>query len=170
MNEGKKFEKSFILSLEKQGFYVIRLPDPPQSFGMDSNFLRFSNKNPYDFLVYKKNTLFCLELKSCASTSFSIQFEKEEKGKDIKIHQIEGLMKAREFEGINSGFIFNFRKVNRTYYLDIKKFSNFLKSISKKSINEEDVVNHKGVLIPQTLLRTKYYYEFERVINLEQIS
>jgi len=141
---------------------VIRIPDPPQSFNMGDSTLRFANKNPYDLVVYKNPNLYCLELKSNKSKSISIQFNKQEKGKDIKLHQIEGLTKASLNKGVKSGFILNYRSTNNTYYLDIKDFNEFLRATTKKSINENDVVE-KGVLIPQELIRVKYYYDFKRV-------
>ena len=124
MNEGKKFEQQFKKSLLKDEFYVLRIPDPPQSFNMSDKQLRFSNKNPYDLIAFKDSTLYCLELKSNNSTSFSIQTSKDEKGKDIKLHQIEGLKEASEYENIIAGFILNFRKINKTYFIDINTFLN----------------------------------------------
>ena len=165
MNEGKKFEEQFKASLIKDNFLVIRLPDPPQSFNMGDTKLRFANKNPYDLVVYKNPNLFCLELKSNKSKSISIQFNKREKGKDIKLHQIEGLTKASQNKGVRSGFILNYRNTNNTYFLDINDFNEFLATSNKKSINENDV-SKKGVLIPQELVRVKYYYDFNRVGEL----
>jgi len=167
MNEGKKFEEQFKASLIKDNFLVIRLPDPPQSFNMGDNSLRFANKNPYDLVVYKNPNLYCLELKSNKSKSISIQFDKQEKGKDIKLHQIDGLTKASQNKGVRSGFILNYRSTNNTYYLDIKDFNEFLRTSSKKSINENDV-SKNGVLIPQTQIRVKYYYDFKRVVELKK--
>lgn len=163
MNKGKEFEHQFKISLEKQGFYVLRLSDPPQSFSMMDKQLRFSNKNPYDFQVFKNGKLYCLELKSTASTSFSIQFSKGEKGKDIKTHQIEGLLNSSKYKDVTSGFILNFRKTNNTYFLEINNFIGFEAITSKKSINESDVIKYHGILIPQEKLRVKYIYDFESI-------
>ena len=160
MNEGKKFEQQFKKSLLKDNFYVVRIPDPPQSFNMSDKQLRFSNKNPFDLIAFKNKTLYCLELKSNNSTSFSIQTNKDEKGKAIKLHQIEGLKEASEYEGVIAGFVINFRKVNRTYFLDINNFLEFINNTSKKSINEDDIIKKGGKLIPQKLIRVNYYYDF----------
>ena len=160
MNAGKKFEQQFKKSLLKDNFYVVRIPDPPQSFNQSDKQLRFSNKNPFDLIAFKNKTLYCLELKSNNSTSFSIQTSKEEKGKDIKLHQIEGLKEASEYEGVIAGFIINFRKVNRTYFLDINDFEYLYFHADKKSMNEEDIIKNRGKLIPQKLIRVNYYYDF----------
>jgi len=161
MNEGKKFELAFKKSLLKDNFYVVRISDPPQSFNQSDKQLRFSNKNPFDLIAFKNKTLYCLELKSNNSTSFSIQTSKEEKGKDIKLHQIEGLFNASKYENIIAGFILNFRKINnRTYFIDINNFLEFINNTSKKSMNEEDIIKNGGKLIPQKLIRANYYYDF----------
>src|SRR5690554_830637 len=160
MNAGKKFETCFKKSLLKDDFYVVRIPDPPQSFNQMDKQLRFSNKNPYDLIAFKNGKMYCLELKSCNSTSFSIQFDKKEKGKNIKIHQIEGLRNASKHKEVIAGFIFNFRKVKKTYFLEINNFGGFMISTDKKSINEQDVKDFNGILIPQKLIRVNYYYDF----------
>lgn len=165
MNEGKKFEHHFHKSLEKEDFYVLRLVDPPSSFGKDSTRVRFSAKNPYDFLAYKSPYLFCLELKSVIGTSISFQTEEEAKQKkntsaNIKWHQIESLMKAGNFDGVEPMFIINFRKTNQTYAIPIAEFIAYAERITKKSINEQDC-KAMGILIPQTLNRTSYHYNFQ---------
>ena len=165
MNEGKKFEHQFHKSLEKEDFYVLRLIDPPSSFGKDSTKVRFSAKNPYDFLTYKAPYLFCLELKSVIGTSVSFQTEEEAKQKlntsaNIKWHQIEALMKANNFDGVEPMFVINFRKTNQTYAIPIAEFITYTSKITKKSINESDC-EAMGTLIPQTLNRTSYHYNFQ---------
>src|SRR5690554_2379324 len=123
MNAGKKFETYFKKSLIKDNFYVVRIPDPPQSFNQSDKQLRFSNKNPYDLIAFKNGKMYCLELKTTNSTSFSYQKDIKEKGKNIKIHQIKGLTEADYHDkDIIAGFVLNFRKVNRTYFLDINDF------------------------------------------------
>ena len=151
MNEGKKFEHQFHKSLEKEDFYVLRLVDPPSSFGKDSTRVRFSAKNPYDFVAYKSPYLFCLELKSVIGTSVSFQTEEEAKQKkntsaNIKWHQIESLMKADNFDGVEPMFIINFRKTNQTYAIPIAEFIAYTARITKKSINEQDCIK-MGILI-----------------------
>lgn len=165
MNVGKKFESQFKKSLLKDNFYVVRIPDPPQSFNQSDKQLRFSNKNPFDLIAFKNKTLYCLELKSNNSTSFSIQTNKDEKGKNIKLHQIEGLKEASEYEGVIAGFILNFRKINKTYFIDINNFLEYFNNTSKKSINEDDIKTHRGILIPQKLIRVNFTYDFMNIVN-----
>ncbi len=181
MNEGKKFEHQFHKSLEKEDFYVLRLVDPPSSFGKDSTRVRFSAKNPYDFVAYKSPYLFCLELKSVIGTSVSFQTEEEAKQKkntsaNIKWHQIESLMKADNFDGVEPMFVINFRKTNQTYAIPIAEFIAYTERITKKSINKSEC-EAMGILIPQTLNRKSYHYNFQSIyegtslrITLRKIS
>jgi penicillin-binding protein-related factor A (putative recombinase) len=166
MNSGKQFENDFKDSIPNE-IYWIRLKDPAQSFGDNTN-LRFSLPNPYDYLMYIDNLLFVLELKSNQSTSFSIQHTKEEKGKDIKLHQIEGLTEASKFPGVYAGLVLNFRKTCNTYWLDIKKFNEFNNETDKKSINEEDAKKFDGVLIESQIKKVRYKYFIGKLI--EKIS
>jgi len=107
-----------------------------------------------------------LELKSTQGTSFSFQKTKEDKNKMIKIHQIDGLMKAQKHEGVYAGLVFNFRNVERTYWMCIKDFYLFYKFTNKKSINEKDIQENSGILIPQVKKRIRYTYDVSKMIEL----
>ena len=153
MNEGKLFETDFKNSIPPDTYY-LRIHDNPQSFNQTDN-LRFSPKNPYDALMYIFPNLFTLELKTTIGTSFSFN------GKTpmIKKHQIEGLDKSSKHKGIISGFIFNFRKVNKTYFLPIDKFLNYKNSTDKKSINQKDIIDSGAIEVRGEIkrVRTKFY-------------
>lgn len=163
MNSGKQFEQDFKNSISKN-IYWLRLNDPAQSFG-DNKTLRFSPNNPYDIFIYLYPNYFPFELKSTQGTSFSIQKNKEEKGKDIKLNQIEGLTKASQYDGVCAGFIFNFRKVEHTYWLNIKSFNGFNINTIKKSINENDVIEFGGILIGQRKKKVRYSYDVDKMIE-----
>ena len=126
MNTGKVFEQNFKKSVDESKIYYLRLKDSPASFGQDSSKVRFTADNPYDNFCFYERTLFPLELKSTKSTSFSFQRNKKEKGKNIKLSQIEGLTMASKYEGIYAGFIFNFDK-GETVWMNIKDFSGSMK-------------------------------------------
>jgi len=162
VNAGKDFEQQFQKSIPKDVYY-LRIKDTANNFTRSSN-SRFATLNPFDFLLFKTNVLFPFELKSTKGTSFSIQFDKSEKGKDIKKHQIECLEYAASFQNILSGFLFDFRNSN-TYWLSIENFCNFLKSTNKKSINEKDVISHNGIVVEKKLLRVKYKYNIDKLLN-----
>ena len=107
-----------------------------------------------------------MELKSTKGTSFS--FEKEGAGngnKLIKLSQIHGLNEVSQFKNAKAGFIFNFRDVHRTYYLDIINFMRFYNNTSKFSINEKDIIEYEGVLIESKLLKVRYRYNVEKLLN-----
>ena len=107
-----------------------------------------------------------MELKSTKGTSFS--FEKEGSGngnKLIKESQIFGLYEANKFKNVRAGFIFNFRDVHNTYYLDINNFMEFYDSTNKFSINEKDIIEYKGVLVESKLLKVRYRYKVEKLLK-----
>ncbi len=165
MNQGKVFEAKFKESVPDDVFY-LRLKDSPSSFmRQGGGAVRFTYENPYDSLIFYKGSLYCLELKSTQSTSLSIQMDKSEKGKNIKINQIEGLTEASSYEEAYSGFILDFRKTGNTYFLSIKDFNHFLSNTAKKSINENDVVENNGILVDKKLKRVHYDYNIAKMLE-----
>ncbi|MDD4779033.1 MAG: Holliday junction resolvase RecU [Tissierellia bacterium] len=165
-NEGKKFEEDFKNSIDESKIYYYRLRDSASSFGGGNDSTRFSIKNDYDCFIYLSPNYFPFELKSKQNTSVGIQKTKEEKGKDIKLHQIEGLTKASQYEGIYAGLLLNFRSTEHTYWLDIKNFNRFNEGTNKKSINENDVIEYGGLLVPQTLKKVRYRYDIDKMIKM----
>jgi penicillin-binding protein-related factor A (putative recombinase) len=166
VNTGKIFEEDIKKSIDTNRIYYYRLRDAASSFGGGNDSLRFSIKNDYDCFMFLSPNFFPLELKSNQGTSFSIQKEKEDKGKDIKLNQIEGLTKAGEYPNSYAGFLFNFRSTEHTYWLDIRNFNEFNSITVKKSINEKDVIEYKGLLIPQTLKKVRYRYDIDKMIEM----
>lgn len=159
MNSGKSFEQQFKESVPVGlNYYYNRLKDSANSFNKNQGCLRFTLNQPYDCQIYHHPNLFCFELKSKSTKSLSIQKEKES-GKDIKRHQISGLLEADSHYGVFGGFIINFRDTNNTYFLWVQDFVRFEKSCDKKSINEKDVVAFGGIIIKQELKRVKYVYD-----------
>lgn len=169
-NQGKIFEDNFKKSTPDYSLFY-RLPDSAQSFGGCNN-LRFSRKNPFDFLLWdsKKHRLFALELKSVAGKSISFERKKDEYG-EIHYHQIEGLNSWNKYDGIVCGFIIEFRKIETTVFIDIKDFLEITDKIPKKSFNFDDLSTYeiKHSIISQKKARTHYTYgvdEFLMSINV----
>lgn len=111
----------------------------------------------------------CVECKYTKHISMSIQQDKDDKNKMIKLHQIEALTKASEFEGIKAGFLLCFynEQTNQesTYYMPIQNFNKFLKSTNKKSINIIDVATYGCVKVEQVKLRTHYHYDIKGLFD-----
>jgi recombination protein U len=165
-NEGKKFEEDFKKSIDEDKIYFYRLRDSGSAFGNGNDSCRFSTSNEYDCFIYLQPNFFPFELKSTQGTSMSIQKDKTEKSKMIKLHQIEGLTRASKYEGIYAGFILNFRDIEHTYWLDIKDFNRFNETTDKKSINEKDIVESGGILIPQEKKKVRYRYFINKMIEM----
>lgn len=164
-NAGKRFEKDWIESVPDD-VYCLRLNDPAQAFG-GNDATRFSPHNPYDFVMYKYPHYFALELKSTKGTSLT--FWREDFGKGqymIKKWQILGLLKASEHPGVVAGIIINFRGVNRTYFCEAESFYNYIGGLSKKSINEQDVIALGGIIINQKQLKVRWRYDMEGFIDV----
>ena len=168
MNEGKKFEQAWKLSIPPLTYFQ-RIRDPAQSFNQ-SDTLRFSLQNPYDCFMFQYPVLFTLELKSTEGSSMT--FYRDDFVNDGKKHtfmvkknQIVGLQESNKYKGIISGFLFNWRKTNHTYFLSVDKFLEMTNQMDKKSFNETDVINANAYLIEQELKRTNYKYNIQKFID-----
>ena len=162
---GKIFEEDIKKSIDEDRCLLIRLNDQPQSF---ANTAKFSLRNPCDFLLYDSFTkLFVpIELKTTKYRSMSFEDIKEENPKNALIHkhQIEGLLKFSEYDGVESGFLLNFRTdetgIQRTYFISIQDFVSMCEKIDKKSFNEIDLLtigNAKKINGVKKRTRYKWY-------------
>lgn len=164
-NSGKVFEEALKKSVDEKTMYYYRLKDPASSFGQDSSKTRFSLSNEYDCFIFYKSNLFTLELKSTEQSSMSIQREKSEKSKMIKLNQIDGLNRSGKYNNTHSGFMLDFRTTKNTYFLSIDEFMRFLNESDKKSINEKDVIEYNGVVVESKLLQVNYRYNLVKLFD-----
>lgn len=112
--------------------------------------------NEADFLVYLYPNLYLFELKSHKGKS--IPFE------CIRDGQLLGLYRLSDFGGIFGGFIFNFRDVERTFYLSIDKVYSFMLESDRKSFPISWCESY-GIELEQKKLRTRYKYNVEKLLN-----
>lgn len=89
------------------------------------------------------------------------------KASSIKYHQINNLL-SDDRMGLKSIFLFDFRKNNTTYCMEIKKFDNFWKSTNKKSINESDILEYGGFIVPKKQIgkSSRWEYDLEKILLL----
>lgn len=161
-NIGKVFERNWKNSIPNNIFYY-RPPDSAQSFGTNQN-LRFSAKSPCDCFMFTGNFLYALELKSVGSKSISFEKEKTDKGV-IHKHQIDNLYKFSSYSNIVSGFIFDFRLSNSTYFCSINDFIHMISNLNKKSFNESDMINLcNPIEIKKSKLKVNYRYDINDFI------
>lgn len=165
-NIGKIFEQDFKKSVPDYAL-LYRLPDAAQSFGGSGN-LRFSHKNPFDFILWdsKRHILYALEMKTVKGKSISFERSKEE-NKEIHYHQIKGLNAWNKYDGIVCGFIIEFREIETTVFIDIDSFNSLVDRTPKKSFNINDIVN-SGLpyfIIAQQKKRTRYMYDIDDFLS-----
>lgn len=164
-NVGKVFEQDFQKSVPDYTL-LYRLPDSAQSFGGGNN-LRFSRKNPFDFLLWdsKKHILYALEMKTVKGKSISFERSKDET-REIHYHQIKGLNEWNRFDGIVCGFIIEFRQIETTVFISIDSFNSLIEKTDKKSFNYADLESSglPYIIIPQEKKRTRYIYDVESLL------
>lgn len=166
MNEGKRFEQDFQSSVPDYAL-IYRLRDPAQSFGKNNN-LRFSARNPFDYLMWDSmnRNLYALELKSIKGNSISFERSKDDRG-DIHYYQIEGLNHWNKYPGIICGFVIEFRSFEKTIFLSIIEFNRLSNIIQKKSItlNDLEIYRIQYTIIPSRLVRTHFRYDLNSFIE-----
>ena len=166
MNQGKVFEQSFSKSVPNYAL-LYRLPDPAQSFDTQNN-LRFSRKNPFDFILWdsNKHILYALEMKTVSGKSISFERKKEDKGM-IHYHQICGLNKWNTFDGITCGIIVEFRQIEKTVFIDIEQMNRIMNVVQKKSFSFDDLddCDIKYTIIEQKLARARYTYDVDNFLR-----
>lgn len=165
-NTGKILESQWAKSVPD---YVLlcRLPDSAQSFG-GSNNLRFSRKNPFDYIMWdsKQRLLYALELKTVKGKSISFERSKEENG-EIHFHQIEGLKEWNKYDNTICGLVVEFRELEKTIFIDIEEFNRLMVLIQKKSFNLDDLMTNgiKHTVIAQKKARTRYTYDVDGFLS-----
>ncbi|MGG2091373.1 hypothetical protein AB1283_26020 [Bacillus sp. S13(2024)] len=137
-SEGKEFESSIEESCKEQKIYYFRVRDV-NPMALKSGFA--VPKNKFDTLIYYKNHLFPIEMKSTKGNKISFSES------IIKANQIHNLKEACEYEGLIPGFIFNFREHdNKTYFVHINDFlkykniaENKLEHTYKSKVNKSSI-------------------------------
>jgi len=152
-NVGKLFEEDFIASVPEDVF-KFRFRDLPYFLTKNSKYT--VNNNPADFFIFY-DYLYILELKSCKGTSYPMT--------NTRKNQVEGLTKYSKCDKVLAGFVINYRKYNKTYFIHIDDY--IIISKHKKSINIKDMELY-GKLIEQNLKRVRYSYNIKKFINYKE--
>ena len=162
-NIGKVLEHNWKNSISDDVFYY-RPPDSAQSFGSNQN-LRFSAKSPCDCFMFNGDFLYTLELKSVGTKSISFERKKSDKGV-IHKHQIDNLKNFSTYKNIVSGFIFDFRLSDKTYFCSINDFIIMINNLDKNSFNEKDLFEWcKPIEIKKKKLKVNYRYDINDFIK-----
>lgn len=126
--------------------------------------MRFSAKSPCDCFIFNGEILYTLELKSVGTKSISFEREKTDKGV-IHKHQIDNLEKFSTYKNVVSGFLFDFRLSDKTYFCMIKEFINMIYHLDKKSFNEKDLFEWcNPIEIKKRKLKVNYRYDVEKFL------
>lgn len=160
MNEGKKFEQNFRKSIPEDVYYM-KLHDSSIGFDIENSTQRFALKSPFDYILYYKGNMYCLELKTTKNKAISFSGSSPM----IKQHQIDELIKAND-KGCIAGFILNFRESGNTYFMNIRYFRTLSFELKKKSFNEEDLyASPKLIKIPSKKLKVNYRYDLSAMLG-----
>ena len=153
MNAGKIFEQEIKASVPDNTFFY-RFKDSTASWGSEKT--RFAIHNICDCMLFDGQLLYLLELKSHKGKSIPFSC--------IRQTQLDELSKAAMFDNVATGFMFNFRDVGRTFYVNADIVRIFVLASERKSISIEVCVEN-GVEIKGTKKRTRYSWNIEQFIK-----
>jgi len=173
-NPGKKFEDDFKNSMPEYCM-VHRLKDTAQAYNQSTN-TKFTRHNKCDFFIFDsiRKTLYCFECKSTKYKSMAWQQDEDAPDRLIKWHQIESLTKLGKYNGIEAGFICNFRdeknNMERCYFIEISLFNAMRGRSSKKSFDEIDLIQNGAIRIKGDRKIKRYHWNmnefFERGMKI----
>lgn len=138
---GLKFEQDFQRNIPKDVFSTKLKTSGFGYRGVD---------NTCDFLIYNGESLFFLELKKTEGKSLPFS--------NIRENQLDGLLKANKIVNTVCGILINFHRYEETYFVDIEDINSYIQKNIRKSFPYK-WVKGRGVLIPQSLRRTRYDYD-----------
>ena len=119
--------------------------------------------------MFNGKVLYTLELKSVGTKSISFEREKTDKGV-IHKHQIDNLLKFSTYNNVISGFLFDFRLSNRTYFCMIEEFENMINHLDKKSFKEKDLYEWcNPIEIEKKKLKVNYRYNVGKFLEDTQL-
>lgn len=110
--------------------------------------------NPCDYIIYKHPFVYLWELKSHKGKSIPFSAIREQ--------QLCKLTVIKQ-KGVSCGFIFNFRDLNETYWVEAKKIKGIMEEGERKSISVE-WCRTEGIKIEQRLKRTRYWYNVTELL------
>ena len=115
--------------------------------------------------MFNGEYLFCIELKTVAGNSISFERDKNDKGV-IHYYQVDSLKKFSKYKNVISGLVIDFRKTDNTYFINIKDWDKLIGNISKKSINESDLIKFESLIhINKKKLKVNYRYDVNDFIK-----
>lgn len=174
-NPGKRFEADCKNSFPDYCF-VHRLKDSAQSYNNSAN-TSFSWDNECDFFVFNTKTrlLYAIECKTTKYKSMSVQLSKDDNSSSmVKYHQINSLTKMSEYDGLVTGFFFNFRhfegeknSFETMYWQGIEDFNSMMSKTGKKSFNELDLLMNNAIKISGVKKRVRYRWDLKEFFSGE---
>lgn len=167
MNEGKRFERDFKASIPPDA-WCYRLRDSPISYygGSEAEGIRFAQDNICDFFLYRRPTLYLLELKTVGTRSAALAslFGKYDPDKRAykKQKHLQDMAVAATRQGLQALVVLNYRLSEHTYAIDADTVLRFVEQAidnnGRKSI-PEDWCQANGTPIAARRLRVNWRYD-----------
>lgn len=146
-NEGKAFEGDIFKSIP-EGLFKRRIKDDMGGFK--------GVCNDCDIEIFRKPMLVLMECKSHKGKSIPFT--------DIRDNQLDGLLKVSGVEGVRTGFIFNFRDYEESYWIKAVDVAKYIMEGSRKSF-PIDWCREVGLKVDAVKKRTRYRYNIEKLLD-----
>lgn len=153
-NTGKRFETSFRESVGEELFFY-RFRDGTSSWG-GGTATRFQQTNICDCELFDGERLYLLELKSVSGKSLPFS--------NIRSHQLRELVEASKHKNIIAGFIIEFNKETKCFYISAKDVESYIKNSDRKSM-PLSYLEDNGIEIEVKKLRVNVRLNIEKFIK-----
>lgn len=167
MMEGKRFERDFKASVPPDA-WCYRLRDSPISYygGSEAEGIRFAQDNICDFFLYRRPTLYLLELKTVGTRSAALTslFGKYDPDKHAykKQKHLKDMAVAATRQGLQALVVLNYRLSEHTYALPVDTVLRFVEQAigngGRKSI-PESWCRENGIAVAARQLRVNWRYD-----------
>lgn len=121
--EGKGFEHTFLLNARRSGFTVLQIPTGCKNIGRGRI---VKVKTPFDFILIKNGKTIFIDTKSIDDKTYSHS--------RLTRHQLIALDDCFR-AGCLSGYVINFRSIDKTYFAPIKHLWNLTPNQSLRPEN-----------------------------------
>ena len=138
-SEGTRFQNNIRESCKKDNILYYKFKDSPSIYGGKQDNIRFTPNNICDILMYDNYLVFA-ELKSTKSNSFSFTdnaFRQLMELNDIVMDNSNNFRK-----GVSSGFIIEFRELEKTIFIFAYEIIRFLNTNNVKTVNMKKVLDN----------------------------
>lgn len=144
---GNRFQEDFVKSCPSN-VYVERYRDGGGKFK--------NVHNPADYFIFNGTFMVLVECKTVKTSSFPVS--------NVGLHQLWKMLLHCSNKNVFGGYLINFRKYNKTYFILVEDYYYWLIKRTRQSVPTH-TLNRLGYQVSSQLKRTRYRYGIEGLLE-----